>query len=88
MATIPFNKPYMTGKELWYIAQTHANGYLADDGSFTKRCQAWLEARTGAVEGAIHPLLHRRLGEFASEVFLRRNGRAFSSRTGGAGGLL
>jgi dTDP-4-amino-4,6-dideoxygalactose transaminase len=46
--TIPFNKPYMTGKELWYIAQAHANGHLAGDGSFTKKCNAWLEARTGA----------------------------------------
>jgi dTDP-4-amino-4,6-dideoxygalactose transaminase len=45
---IPFNKPYMTGKELWYIAQAHANGHLAGDGSFTKKCHAWLEARTGA----------------------------------------
>lgn len=46
--TIPFNKPYMTGKELWYIAQAHANGHLAGDGGFTKKCHAWLEARTGA----------------------------------------
>lgn len=45
---IPFNKPFMTGKELWYIAQAHANGHLAGDGGFTKQCQAWLEARTGA----------------------------------------
>lgn len=45
---IPFNKPYMTGKELWYIAQAHANGHLAGDGSFTKRCSRWLETRTGA----------------------------------------
>jgi dTDP-4-amino-4,6-dideoxygalactose transaminase len=44
---IPFNKPYMTGKELWYIAQAHHLGWLAGDGAFTKRCQAWLEARTG-----------------------------------------
>lgn len=44
---IPFNKPYMTGKELWYIAQAHALGHLAGDGSFTKKCHAWLEARTG-----------------------------------------
>jgi len=44
---IPFNKPYMTGKELWYIAQAHAMGHLAGDGSFTKKCNAWLEARTG-----------------------------------------
>lgn len=45
---IPFNKPYMTGKELWNIAQAHANGHLAGDGNFTKRCSRWLEARTGA----------------------------------------
>jgi dTDP-4-amino-4,6-dideoxygalactose transaminase len=45
---IPFNKPYMTGKELWYIAQAHANGHLAGDGQFTKKCNAWLEAHTQA----------------------------------------
>jgi len=45
---IPFNKPYMTGKELWHIAQAHANGHLAGDGSFTKQCSRWLESRTGA----------------------------------------
>ncbi|MDD2701959.1 MAG: dTDP-4-amino-4,6-dideoxygalactose transaminase [Sideroxydans sp.] len=45
---IPFNKPYMTGQELEYIAEAHANGMLAGDGPFTKRCHAWLEARTGA----------------------------------------
>ena len=44
--TIPFNKPYMTGKELLYIAQAHANGHMAGDGEFTKRCSAWLEKRT------------------------------------------
>ena len=45
---IPFNKPYMTGKELWYIAQAHAKGHLAGDGDFTKKCNAWLEAQTGS----------------------------------------
>lgn len=45
---IPFNKPHMTGRELWYIAQAHANGHLSGDGVFTKKCNAWLEARTGA----------------------------------------
>lgn len=44
---IPFNKPYMTGKELWYIAQAHAMGNLAGDGSFTKKCNGWLEQHTG-----------------------------------------
>ncbi len=48
MSVIPFNKPYMTGRELWYIAQAHTNGHLAGDGMFTKKCHAWLEARTGA----------------------------------------
>lgn len=48
MMNIPFNRPYMTGKELWNIAQAHANGHLAGDGEFTKRCSRWLEARTGS----------------------------------------
>ena len=45
---IPFNKPYMTGRELWYIAQAHTNGHLSGDGMFTKKCHEWLEAKTGA----------------------------------------
>ena len=44
---IPFNKPYMTGKELRYIAQAHAAGHLAGDGTFTKKCHAWLEMKLG-----------------------------------------
>ena len=45
---IPFNFPYMTGKELYYIAQAHFNGCLAGDGPFSKRCHAWLEQYSGA----------------------------------------
>lgn len=45
---LPFNKPYMTGKELDYIAEAHANNMLAGDGPFTKQCHAWLEKKTGA----------------------------------------
>lgn len=48
--TIPFNKPFMTGKELWFIAQAHANGHLAGDGIFTNQCSRWLEQRTGALK--------------------------------------
>ncbi|PHR30074.1 MAG: dTDP-4-amino-4,6-dideoxygalactose transaminase [Desulfotalea sp.] len=44
---IPFNWPYMTGKELYYIAEAHFNGRLAGDGPFTKRCHSWLEKHTG-----------------------------------------
>ena len=42
---IPFNKPFMTGRELAYIAEAHANGHLAGNGAFSKRCSAWLEER-------------------------------------------
>lgn len=45
---IPFNRPHMVGKELWYIAQAHQAGQLAGDGPFTKKCHAWLEQRTSA----------------------------------------
>lgn len=45
---IPFNKPFMTGRELEHIAQAHANGHLSGDGPFTKQCHAWLNQRTGA----------------------------------------
>jgi dTDP-4-amino-4,6-dideoxygalactose transaminase len=45
---IPFNWPYMTGKELYYIAEAHFGGRLAGDGPFTHRCHAWLEQLTGA----------------------------------------
>jgi dTDP-4-amino-4,6-dideoxygalactose transaminase len=43
MTSIPFNKPFMTGRELAYITQAHADGHLAGDGLFTKKCHTWLE---------------------------------------------
>jgi dTDP-4-amino-4,6-dideoxygalactose transaminase len=47
MEHIPFNKPYMTGRELSLIAEAHFHGQLAGDGPFTGRCHAWLEQHTG-----------------------------------------
>lgn len=47
---IPFNWPHMTGKELYYIAESHFNGRLAGDGPFTKRCHTWLEQRSGSAK--------------------------------------
>lgn len=44
---VPFNKPYMTGRELQLIDQAHAKGHLSGDGDFTRQCHAWLETRTG-----------------------------------------
>ncbi|MEI7868206.1 MAG: dTDP-4-amino-4,6-dideoxygalactose transaminase [Candidatus Methylumidiphilus sp.] len=43
---IPFNFPYMTGKELYYIADAHFKGKLAGDGPYTKKCHLWLENQT------------------------------------------
>jgi dTDP-4-amino-4,6-dideoxygalactose transaminase len=45
---IPFNRPYLTGKEFSYIQEAVAAGQLAGNGRFTRQCQAWLERRTGA----------------------------------------
>ncbi|MCC7279348.1 MAG: dTDP-4-amino-4,6-dideoxygalactose transaminase [Chromatiaceae bacterium] len=44
---IPFNKPYLTGKELHNVAAAHGHGQLAGDGQFTRSCNRWLEQRTG-----------------------------------------
>jgi dTDP-4-amino-4,6-dideoxygalactose transaminase len=37
----------MTGRELEYIAEAHANRHLAGNGPFTRRCQSWLEQHLG-----------------------------------------
>jgi dTDP-4-amino-4,6-dideoxygalactose transaminase len=46
--TIPFNKPFIIGAELEYIAQAVREGHLSGDGPYTKRCHRWLEQRLGA----------------------------------------
>ena len=43
----PFNRPFMTGREFVYIAEAYANGVLAGDGEFTKKCHAHLERAVG-----------------------------------------
>jgi dTDP-4-amino-4,6-dideoxygalactose transaminase len=45
MWKIPFNKPFIAGKELFYIAQAVQYGNLAGDGEFTKRCSRLMEER-------------------------------------------
>src|SRR5262245_19526370 len=44
---IPFNKPFIVGKELYYIAQAMTSGRLAGDGYFTKHCGRILEEQLG-----------------------------------------
>jgi len=45
---IPFNRPFVTGKELSYIAEASKNNMLAGDGLFTKNCHKWIEDSTGS----------------------------------------
>jgi len=42
---IPFNKPFIIGKELFNIAQSVVDGQLSGDGKFTKKCHAFFEDR-------------------------------------------
>lgn len=40
---IPFNRPFIAGKELYYISRAVIEGRLSGDGSYTQKCHAWLE---------------------------------------------
>lgn len=44
---IPFNKPYLTGKEAHYMYQAVFSGKISGNGSFTKACQAFFEKNYG-----------------------------------------
>ena len=44
---IPFNKPFLTGKEAHYMYQAVFTGKLSGNGVFTKKCQQFFEERYG-----------------------------------------
>ena len=44
---IPFNKPYLAGKELDYIKEAMESGKLSGNGTFTKKCCHFFETRYG-----------------------------------------
>ncbi len=50
---IPFNKPYLTGNELKYIAESNERGQLSGDGHFTKLCNEWIETNTGCLKALL-----------------------------------
>lgn len=52
---IPFNKPFIAGKELYYIAQAVTMGNIAADGYFTKACSRLLEERFDIRKGLLVP---------------------------------
>lgn len=45
MANIPFNKPFIVGKELFYIAKAVLGGHLSGDGYYSAKCHHWLEEK-------------------------------------------
>lgn len=47
MNSIPFNSPFIVGKELYYIAQAVTLGNLGNNGEFTRKCSELLESRFG-----------------------------------------
>lgn len=47
MNNIPFNKPYLTGKEAHYMYQAVCTGKLSGNGVFTKKCQQFFEDKYG-----------------------------------------
>lgn len=40
---IPFNKPYLTGKEAHYMYDAVHTGKLSGNGKYTQKCQKWFE---------------------------------------------
>ena len=44
---IPFNKPYLTGKETKYLIDAVNLGQISGNGIFTKKCQGFFEERYG-----------------------------------------
>jgi len=44
---IPFNKPYLTGKEAHYMYQAVFSGHISGNGLFTKKCHKFFEEQYG-----------------------------------------
>ncbi len=44
---IPFNKPFISGKEIQYIKEAIESGLIGGNGPFTKRCHDFFEKRYG-----------------------------------------
>ena len=44
---IPFNKPYLTGKEVDYIYDAVQSGHISGNGKYTKKCQAFFQEKFG-----------------------------------------
>ena len=52
---IPFNKPFIVGKEVHYVAQAVARGNIGADGYFTGKCSELLRRQSGACRVLMTP---------------------------------
>jgi len=50
---VPFNRPFLVGTEMQYVAEAVAAMHLSGDGDFTRRCQSALEALTGSARALL-----------------------------------
>ena len=53
MRKIPLNRPYLTGEEMGFIREALRSGHLTSGGPFSKKCEQWLEKRTGALRAIV-----------------------------------
>ena len=44
---VPFNRPFLSGREFEFIQQAIANSHISGDGIFTRKCHAFLENELG-----------------------------------------
>ena len=68
---IPFNRPYVTGREFHYVSEAIEAGHLSGNGDFTRRCNGWLERTTGC---AASLLTHSCTGALEMAVILSEIG--------------
>jgi len=50
---IVFNEPPFTGKEMEYVKQAVDAHKICGDGAFTKKCNAWIEEKTGTAKALL-----------------------------------
>ena len=52
---IPFNRPFLIGNELTYIADAVNSGQLAGGGGYSRRCEEWMQREFGAGKVLLTP---------------------------------
>lgn len=50
---IPFNKPYLTGKEMHYMYQAVYSGKISGNGIYTQKCQKFFEEHYGFIKSLL-----------------------------------